>query len=309
MAIVYENELPEGITQEEMEKVSGIGKLRKYHGIYKPKTRREISRYVKEYYEEHKMDYKAARDRYRAKLAEQGITEADYHTPEYNLLQRIRVSFAKSRGYLERGKKSLVNLKELLMAEERWRAKDYLEKNNMNNKTKVMEKKRILCILGESGVGKTLASLHLKNHCGANVICSYTTRPPRENEVDGREHHFIDMAQPDEYMLAYAMYGRYAYYALKSQVYGPLTIYVVDQAGLESLKERNSDELEIFTLFITRSRKLRLLRGITSERMDRDKGKNTMSLDEYDYVVENNSTKRELFNNIERIYNELVNRR
>ena len=34
-----------------------------------------------------------------------------------------------------------------------------------------------------------------------------------------------------------------------------------------------------------------------------------MSLEDYDYVIENNSTKRELFNNIERIYNELLDRR
>ena len=303
MAIVYEEENVNGLTDEQLLDIGGLTKQRHYHGAYVPKTRRDICKYVKEYYDEHRADYKAASDKYRARLAAQGIDRGDEHTPEFFLLQRIRTSYSKSRKYCERGRISIDGIKRLLRDEEKWRVEQYLNKNKRN-----MEKKRILCILGESGVGKTLASLHLKNHCGANVICSYTTRPPRENEVEGREHHFIDIAQPKEYLLAHTIYGVYSYYALKSQVFGPLTVYVIDQAGIESLREMNGDEYEIFTLFITRDRKLRLLRGVDPGRMDRDRDRNTMSLDEYDYVIENNSTKRELFSNIERIYNELANK-
>lgn len=210
-------------------------------------------------------------------------------------------NFNVTRKYPANGRISQSELKGLLHHEMKARVEEY---DNENNNI-IMGKKRILCILGESGVGKTLASLYLKKHCGANVICSYTTRPPRENEIEGREHHFIDVAQPRERMLAYAKYGDYYYYALKSQVFGPLTIYVIDQAGLEALKRENGEEYEIFTVYIMRDRRTRLKQGVDRYRMYRDRDKNTMSLDEYDFVIDNNSTKRELFNNIERIYNQL----
>ena len=308
MAIVYEEEKTNGLSDEQLLEIGGLTKKRHYHGAYRPKSRKEISKYVKQYYEEHREDYKAARDRYRAKLAAQGIDRGDEHTVDYYCIHRLRESYARSLKYLERGRITIQQIKDLLMEEEKWRAEQYINNNGEINKSD-MEKKRILCILGELGVGKTLASLHLKNHCGANVICSYTTRAPIENEVEGREHHFIDMVQPSEYLLAYTVYGSYSYFALKSQVHGPLTIYVIDEKGLETLRDMSGSEYEIFTLFITRTRKLRLLRGVSAARMDRDKGKHTMSLEDYDYVIENNSTKRELFNNIERIYNELLDRR
>ena len=169
-------------------------------------------------------------------------------------------------------------------------------------------KKKILCIVGESGTGKTLASLHLKYHCDANVICSYTTRPPRDTEVEGRDHHFIDIVPPEEELLAFANFGQYKYYAMKSQVYGPCTVYVIDEQGIRDLMERHADEYDIYSVYIVREKELRRDRGVDLRRMKRDENRKLLDLSFYNYVIENNGTKRELFLNIERIYNEIKNK-
>lgn len=109
-------------------------------------------------------------------------------------------------------------------------------------------------------------------------------------------------------MLAYAEFGMYKYYATKAQVYGPCTVYVIDEQGIRDLMERHGDEYEIYSVYLVRDKKLRRERGITKERMQRDKKRKLLDLSFYNYILENNGTKRELFQNIERIYNEVKNK-
>lgn len=47
----------------------------------------------------------------------------------------------------------------------------------------------ILVLMGESGAGKDFLFNHTDNF---ESIVSYTTRPMREKEVNGREYHFVD---------------------------------------------------------------------------------------------------------------------
>lgn len=167
---------------------------------------------------------------------------------------------------------------------------------------------KILCIVGQSGAGKTLCSLHLQNKLGANVICSFTTRPPRATEVEGREHHFINIVPDPNEMLAYAVFSGYEYYALKTQVHGDCTVYVIDEQGLLNLKQEHGNEYRIFSVYLTRSWMNRKKSGITHGRMERDNNRMTLPKETYDWTIENNSTKKELFVNIERIYNEVKNK-
>ena len=175
------------------------------------------------------------------------------------------------------------------------------------NPDKYMNNK-ILCIVGDSGAGKTLASLHLQNKLGANVICSYTTRPPRTTEVEGREHHFINIVPDPNELLAYANFGGYEYYALKTQVWGDCTVYVIDEQGLKNLREDHGDEYQIYSVYITRSWSERKKSGVKLKRMERDSTRDKLSADEYDWITENNSTKKNLFINIEAIYNAVKNK-
>lgn len=222
---------------------------------------------------------------------------------EYQHLTQLRTNLRQVMKRVptgHRGRVTPIVLVRILKEEIAGRVRNYLD----NNKSM----KKILCIVGESGTGKTLASLHLKYKCDANVICSYTTRPPRDTEVEGRDHHFIDIIPPKDELLAYAEFGMYKYYATKAQVYGPCTVYVIDEQGIRDLMERHGDEYEIYSVYLVRDKKLRRERGITKERMQRDKKRKLLDLSFYNYILENNGTKRELFQNIERIYNEVKNK-
>lgn len=202
-----------------------------------------------------------------------------------------------------RGRVTALKLKRLLKEEVKRRA-DLYEYENQDKR--FMKKKKILCIVGESGAGKTLVSLHLKYKLGANVICSFTTRPPRETEVEGRDHHFIDIVPPKDQMLAFTVFGKYKYYALKSQVYGPLTVYVIDEDGLVDLIENHGNEYEIYSIYIKRRWGLKRRSGVDITRIQRDRCRTKIDLSFYNFVIENNSTKRELFNSVEEIYNNLL---
>ena len=120
----------------------------------------------------------------------------------YRKILDYKLAKIKKKKWPTRGKVNLAKLKKIYKEIEKGRAMEYL------NDGKV---RKLMCIIGESGVGKTLASLHLKNKLGANVICSYTTRPPRETEVEGREHHFISLFPAQNEILADVRIGRHRY--------------------------------------------------------------------------------------------------
>ena len=57
---------------------------------------------------------------------------------------------------------------------------------------------KIFCIIGKSGTGKDTIFNRLKNDSRLNTIVGYTTRPMRENEVDGQEYFFVDRERLEE---------------------------------------------------------------------------------------------------------------
>jgi guanylate kinase len=53
----------------------------------------------------------------------------------------------------------------------------------------------LVCISGPSGVGKSTICRLLTERFNAFLSVSATTRPPRDNEVHGRDYYFIDRAE------------------------------------------------------------------------------------------------------------------
>lgn len=218
---------------------------------------------------------------------------------QVNMIKRnLKIASHYSR---KRGKVTPTRLKMLMKEILRFRINEYL--NPIEN----MEKLKIMCIIGGSGCGKTLASLHLKYHKDANVICSFTTRPPRETEVEGRDHHFIDIVPDRTELIAYAHFGGAYYYATKWQVFGPCTVYVIDEKGLENLRKDFGDVYDIYTVLIKRDKSLRRKSGIDETRLRRDERRDLKDED-YDYVIENNGKKADLFSSIESIYEKIKNK-
>lgn len=241
------------------------------------------------------------------KMSESGLPMEWYHLKAFphprdahdELLQKNYYCGGKKHN--KRGRITALRLKKILYTTLMARIDKY------SNPEKYMNNK-ILCIVGESGAGKTLASLHLQNKLGANVICSYTTRPPRPTEIEGREHHFLNIVPDPNELLAYTTFSGYEYYALKTQVWGDCTVYVIDEDGLRNLKEAHGDEYRIFSVYMSRPWSSRVKAGVKYKRMERDAQRNKIPLEEYDWVIYNDSTKKDMFVQIEAIYNEVKNK-
>ena len=152
-------------------------------------------------------------------------------------------------------------------------------------------KKKIIAIVGESGSGKTFASLYLQEKFGWNAIVSYTTRPMRKGEVNGRDHWFVESSQvpPKSKMCAYTQFGGYEYWTEWSQFQtSPYCVYVIDEKGLVDLmaKEQAPISFHLVTIKIKRNKK----DGISQARQARDKERIILSDDFYDYVINNNKS-------------------
>lgn len=163
-----------------------------------------------------------------------------------------------------------------------------------------MEKKKILCIIGNSGSGKTTIEellvktfpMHFKR------LVSYTTRPRREGETEGVEHHFVgkDQAPTNKDVLAYTKYGEYEYWALPDDlVPGRINTYVIDVEGYEYLREFYGDEVELRVMYVKRTNR----KNIDQERADRDRGRLELRPDEIDAVFRNEGSISDLIANVQ----------
>lgn len=150
---------------------------------------------------------------------------------------------------------------------------------------------KLICIFGPSGSGKTAASFMLRKAVGVHVICSYTTRPKRPGETDGTSHHFVTEVPPREEMLAYTKFGGYEYWALKSDVKAPATVYVIDEAGINDLMQYK-DIYKIVIVRIECKEIIRFSRGVSKERIERDRDRVKLKGRPFT-VIDNNKTPHE----------------
>ena len=148
-------------------------------------------------------------------------------------------------------------------------------------------KTKIICVVGESGAGKSHMVSYLEDEFGIPQIESRTTRPPRF--AGERGHTFVTEEEFDtyqeEHMLAYTEWKGHHYCCLHQDVHGPMVSYVIDEYGLNYLRENFSGMYDIFAvrLFMDEEKRASL---VTEERMLRDEGKFNMSDDEFDYFID-----------------------
>lgn len=150
----------------------------------------------------------------------------------------------------------------------------------------------IVCIVGPSGSGKTTLANIASKELNIPTLCSYTTRPKRENEINGIDHFFVskeEMPTKDK-MLAYTKFGYYEYWASIEQI--PIDkpiIYVIDEKGLLMLIEEWGNKYEIVSMLIKRDKKL-LIETVGEERVKRDHSRVKIDEDSYDAVISNNGS-------------------
>ena len=159
---------------------------------------------------------------------------------------------------------------------------------------------KLITITGPSGAGKDTVARMLSEMGGYQVLCSYTTRPKREGEFDGVEHYFVDKCNiPHDKMLAYTQYGGYEYWVAIEKVKNK-SIYVIDEDGLKYLCKRFPD-IELFKICVSAKESTRLSRGVSRERIDRDKQRKLLPLAFYNAVIFNNGSLSELRDEVQRV--------
>jgi guanylate kinase len=109
-------------------------------------------------------------------------------------------------------------------------------------------------ITGPSGVGKgTLIRGLLERVPGLELSVSATTRPPRPDEVDGRDYHFLS---PDEFerrvqtgdFVEHAVYAGNRYGTLRSELQRPARgiVLEIDLQGARQVRETLPEALQVF---------------------------------------------------------------
>lgn len=116
-------------------------------------------------------------------------------------------------------------------------------------------KKRIFCLIGASGSGKSAIAKTLIES-GMSEIVSHTTRNPREGEVHGYDYYFVSDEEFDNIDKAEsAGYGGNRYCISKNELNSKFEtndniVVVVEMNGYKQLKENCSDYADVISIYI-----------------------------------------------------------
>jgi guanylate kinase len=122
-----------------------------------------------------------------------------------------------------------------------------------------LSKGNLYIITAASGAGKTsLVKAVVNEHPNIKVSISFTTRPPRSGEIDGRDYFFIDestfriMVKNQEFLESAKCHGAF-YGTSKSTVKkaiekGEDIILEIDYQGASSVKKLFPDSISIFII-------------------------------------------------------------
>jgi guanylate kinase len=159
---------------------------------------------------------------------------------------------------------------------------------------------KLITITGPSGAGKDTVARMLSDLGGYKVLCSYTTRPKREGEIDGLEHHFVEKCDvPHDKMLAYTQYGGYEYWTTIDQVTDK-AIYVIDEDGLRALRKKLHN-VDLFSIYVSANEATRLRRGVSQERIARDMERKHLPFSFFNAFIFNNDLLSDLLDEVQRV--------
>ena len=168
-----------------------------------------------------------------------------------------------------------------------------------------MNKYKVIAICGKSASGKdTLLRYTIMNYMWLHKIINCTTRPPRENEVDGKNYHFLSL---EEFAHKDAIEGKMIevtkfrewYYgtSVEDLSLDEINIGVFNPAGIYALMQR--EDVDLYVVQVVASDKTRLLRSLTREDnpdvdeivrrylADREDFEVFSTVYEPDYIIEN----------------------
>lgn len=155
----------------------------------------------------------------------------------------------------------------------------------------------MIVLVGESASGKSSIEKHLVKNYGYNKIVSYTTREPREGEVDGIDYHFISVEQfkslkEQSFFAETAIYNNW-YYGVAKEDCTDDKVAVLTPHGLRQIsKIKDINAISFYINVPRRDRFIKILqRGDSIEESYRrnlsDVGMFDGIWDEVDYVINN----------------------
>lgn len=157
----------------------------------------------------------------------------------------------------------------------------------------------ILALIGPSGSGKTHLGLMLQKF-GYKEIISYTTRKPRDGEIQDVSYHFVNeeefvaIEKVEEIEYSGAHYCTARKDIIDSQ---PYRYIVVTLDGMNAIKS-NCPDIEIFSIFLSCTKEKCIermkLRGdshsnIQSRIANYDISKEFENIDKCDFIFDNNA--------------------
>lgn len=142
--------------------------------------------------------------------------------------------------------------------------------------------------MGHGASGKDHARKIFENFLGLKYGVSYTTRPPREGEVEGKDYYFITNEKFQEMInnnlwYEYVEFNGWLYGTTKDQFYNQDNLFIMTPKGLSHLSEKDRNESTVIFFDIPES--------IRRSRMEKRKGN-------ADSIIRRLQADREDFSNI-----------
>ena len=125
--------------------------------------------------------------------------------------------------------------------------------------------------MGKAGAGKdTLLNKICTEHSNYHKIVSCTTRPMRENEIDGQDYHFISHEEFTKKvlngdMLEATEFNGWYYGTMKSSLVDGINIGVFNPEGYDCLTQIPIEDVYVIGFYIKCNDKERLLRQLNRE--------------------------------------------
>lgn len=105
----------------------------------------------------------------------------------------------------------------------------------------------IILVIGRTASGKDTLTRFASEFLDIPILCSYTDRPMRDGEVNGREHWFVKKSAMDwilehEEIIAKTEINGHRYCVCEDNIRRDVCFYVIDPNGVKDIYEKFGDE-------------------------------------------------------------------
>lgn len=174
---------------------------------------------------------------------------------------------------------------------------------------------KLIFLVGKTSSGKDYMAKALTDLYHIPPVVSYTTRPMRESEAEGREHYFVSKEQMEvirrtEDVVAYTKFcgTNYEYCATLQAMKGDIVSYIIDPEGISYFKEKYP-EIKTLTVYVECKeetiRERAKIRGDKKEDVENRLNSERYRFDtffenreNYDILIKNEGTKEEFLSRI-----------